>query len=716
MSQPQSNQAQTSQAQSSPNRLQKIIFVLFNFLFILTPFAFSAVNEELFEFNKMLLVYGFSVLIGFFWMLRTIRQKKIIFSRTKLDLPLLLFLLSQILATVFSIHPRTSIFGYYTRFHGGLLSTLAYIFLYYALVSNLSKKQITSLLKSSLLTAAGVSLYAILEHFGHSPSCLLITGQFDVNCWRQDVQQRVFATLGQPNWLAGYLIGLLPLSLIWALKKYRFLFISILLFSALIFTQSRSGLLGLSLGFLIVLLGFLGEARRILDPSTYLWRKRLLIVICSLVGLALVFGTAFTPSLLQLGQKITHQTQPTQASPSETDLASPLYRGTGSGKIRQIVWWGAIKIWQSYPLFGSGVETFAYSYYQDRPLAHNLVSEWDFLYNKAHNEWLNYLATTGLFGLGSYLLLLGAAGWSGWQAAKTAQGSLLQSVNLALLAGLGAISASNFLGFSTVTVTLIMFLLLAALVSLNDLVKPISSPDSKIKFSGKDLVLIAPLALISLHLLLNVWQIWSTDYIFTQGKRLIEQGEYTQGVSQLEKAVSLRPRLGLLHDELAETYAKIAAQLAQLDQAEAAQDFATLAIKESDLAIRLNPVHLNFYQTRYRVFSHLSLIDPAYLTEANDALEAAKQLAPTHPKLPFHQASIKLAQKDQQTAIKLLKQAVSMRPNYIKARYKLAQTYHETGQLELAKQQYQAILELIPSDTNVQQLLSDLEKEISNEN
>ena len=40
-------------------------------------------------------------------------------------------------------------------------------------------------------------------------------------------------------------------------------------------------------------------------------------------------------------------------------------------------------------------------------MGHNLTSEWDFLYNKAHNEYLNYLATTGLFGLGSYLLFIG---------------------------------------------------------------------------------------------------------------------------------------------------------------------------------------------------------------------------------------------------------------------------------------------------------------------
>ena len=56
-----------------------------------------------------------------------------------------------------------------------------------------------------------------------------------------------------------------------------------------------------------------------------------------------------------------------------------------------------------YPLFGTGVETFAYSYGFVRPIAHNLTSEWDYVYNKAHNEYFNYLALTGFLGLGAYL-------------------------------------------------------------------------------------------------------------------------------------------------------------------------------------------------------------------------------------------------------------------------------------------------------------------------
>src|SRR5690606_34366285 len=101
------------------------------------------------------------------------------------------------------------------------------------------------------------------------------------------------------------------------------------------------------------------------------------------------FGTSFAqldsltlPSLMANEQ--------TQSTPSPVIPSTPEAPGGGtdSGKIRQIVWQGAVDIWKANPVFGSGVETFAYAYYLHRPADHNLTSEWDYLYNKAHNEYL----------------------------------------------------------------------------------------------------------------------------------------------------------------------------------------------------------------------------------------------------------------------------------------------------------------------------------------
>src|SRR5262249_48899139 len=153
-------------------------------------------------------VYAGTIIIALAWANICILEKKIIWKRTIFDIPILLFLGSQILSTIFSMNIHTSLFGYYSRFNGGLFSVFSYIFLYYMFVTFVSPKQIKNYI-SSLITGGILSaLYAFPEHFGHSPSCLIFSGKFDDACWVQDVKTRVFGTFGQPNWLAAY-IGML---------------------------------------------------------------------------------------------------------------------------------------------------------------------------------------------------------------------------------------------------------------------------------------------------------------------------------------------------------------------------------------------------------------------------------------------------------------------------------------------------------------------------
>ena len=124
------------------NFLQNVIAWLFTALFFWVPLFFTPLNSELFEFNKIILVYSFTALITGAWTARMILQKKLIFKRSFLDIPLVLFLISQFSSTLLSIDPHTSIFGYYSRFNGGLLSTISYLLMYWAFVANCDIKDV----------------------------------------------------------------------------------------------------------------------------------------------------------------------------------------------------------------------------------------------------------------------------------------------------------------------------------------------------------------------------------------------------------------------------------------------------------------------------------------------------------------------------------------------------------------------------------------------
>src|SRR3989338_1711112 len=94
--------------------LDKIITYSFYALFFLTPLFWTSLNYELFEYNKMILTYGITVIIVGAWLLKSINDKRLTINRTPLDIPLLLFLAANILSTIFSIDPHTSIWGYYS--------------------------------------------------------------------------------------------------------------------------------------------------------------------------------------------------------------------------------------------------------------------------------------------------------------------------------------------------------------------------------------------------------------------------------------------------------------------------------------------------------------------------------------------------------------------------------------------------------------------------
>src|ERR1051326_1891791 len=97
---------------------QRILRWAFYILFFLTPLVFTPFNHELFEYNKMMLVYGLTAVITTTWLIKMINAKLLMINRTPLDIPIILFLISQILSTIFSIDPHTSWWGYYSRSNG----------------------------------------------------------------------------------------------------------------------------------------------------------------------------------------------------------------------------------------------------------------------------------------------------------------------------------------------------------------------------------------------------------------------------------------------------------------------------------------------------------------------------------------------------------------------------------------------------------------------
>lgn len=719
--------------------MRPLMRLWFHLLLLVTPFVFTAINDELFEFNKMLAVYVATIAVTATWAVWSLRAKKLIWRSHPL-LPFMgLFLLSQILSTVFSMHFPTSIFGYYSRFHGGLLSTISYLLLAQVAISTLEKSDIRPLVRSALWSMTAVCLYAIPEHFGFSPSCLLITGEANVACWVQDVQNRVFATFGQPNWLAAYLLVMIPLA-IWyfltsevgqAISKRKnenlawsgllqwwpagSLFLALL---TLIFTKSRSGELGLIVGLSVFGVALaLGWWRQRKEVGQFFRQKTRAIggVIAALLLPALIFGFMWWPGLesqlLGTATRATSLTAPSQGTQLENG-------GTDSGRIRWIVWQGALKVWQRYPVLGSGVETFAYSYYQDRLREHNDISEWDFLYNKAHNEFLNFLATTGALGLASYVGLLAASSWiifkTGlWDKSANNELRLAAAAWLAAIAGL---SVSNFFGFSTVMVSVLLFLLPAwwLVMQRKDQEKSHSASSvqawEELDWFGWSAV--AMISLLALWSIIQVSLMWRNDHLLAVSKASLAAGQSQEAYTSVLRLTERAPGEALFWEQRALT-------MAQLAVGTLSQDASTAAVLAQDAELstqnmlRLNPVHLNLWKSRVRVLLYLSTVDESYLDQAVDSLHRARQLSPTDSKLTYNLALVHETLEQVDEADQWYRATLELRPGYEAARNSYAQMLETAGKPEAALEQYRYILtELNPSAPEALDRVASLEAQL----
>ena len=727
----------------------RIIEYFFYLLIFSVPLYFSSSTSELFEFNKLWVTFGITIIIVAAWIIKMVVERKFKIQRTLLDIPIGLFLLSQIISTIASIDPHTSIWGYYSRFNGGLLSIITYILLYYAFVSNLLDiKYVKRILKASLVSGFIVALWGIPSHFGYDPTCLLFRGTFDVSCWTADFQPkiRIFSTLGQPDWMAAYLAILIPVSIAFSIQSAKakirqnkvvkgivgffksfwlsiiYLLLAVFFYLDLLYTSSRSGALAIWFSLVIFAASYFWIQRKTLKKAgvrkifklhwNVLFILIIVIVITFFEGDRLGFFGRFTYQ--GLTQRIASLTK-TGEQPKSAPIKQPApqahvteFGGTDSSKIRAIVWTGALKVWQNYPLFGSGVETFAFSYYQFRPASHNLTSEWNFLYNKAHNEYLNYMATTGTFGILTYLSIIFLFIWivfsKGFNKLRLKEIDEERLLTLGLVSSFVSILITNFFGFSVVMVNIYFFLIPGfTLILLNLInsekkfgfektakVSDIKAKSFKLEKGAKlgtiSMLFILIIIAVSGYFIYKLYIFREADKAYALGYNLDRAQQYQQAYSYLHNGFALRPGEPVFADEMAYNDAVMAVLVLQQDQqqpstqsAEIAQKLAQEAVTTGTKVVGDHPNNIVFWKTQTRIYYTLAQVDPQYLPLALESIKKASLLAPTDANI-YYNLGVLYGQNGQiDNAIKALKKTTELKSDYRDAYYALGIFYHQAA-------------------------------------
>ena len=643
----------------------------------MTPFLFTFFNSELFEIPKMYFIYLTTVSIIFLHLINWIKGNVPLFKKNFINIFFLLFLISQIICTITSIDFHTSLFGYYSRLNGGLLSIISYFLLFICLLPYLDQKQKSHIIDTSLISGFIVSLYGILEHFG-----------IDKNLWVQDVQSRVFSTLGQPNWLAAYLAILLPLSLYKYIDslsqknrilKTTYLVLNICLFTCLLFTKSKSGILATIISlFIFFLLKIIYDLK---NKVLFLNLKSYTIILIFLVLSLTIANPIKNLVLPQQSKNITSE-----------NLKSNILI-TPSSDIRKIVWKGSIDLFKKFPILGTGVETFAYSYYWTRPIEHNLTSEWDFLYNKAHNEYLNYLATTGLVGFIPYILLILAVLFLLIKNSIRNQKLEIRNLSIALLSSYISILITNAAGFSVVIVSLYFFLL------------PVISNDCKPKHPTKNhprlKYFIPVLFILFFTLTKNIIYSYIADIYFARFESSNSRQEYQLAYQYISKSNILRPREPNYLMSLATATAKMAVLTKD-------QSYVDQAINLSSLVTKISPTNINYLKLQAQIYYYLSTIDTQYFIKTVESMLQASKLAPTDAKIPYSLGQFLESVELLDDAVYYYQQAIDLKPNYDHAYFTLGKIYYDQKKYDLAKKNLELNLLYAPTNSEAQELLKKI--------
>ena len=336
-------------------------------LFVL-PLAYSWNTYDHYIVPKLLVARLLVVGLLFLFIARALIARSLVLKRTPLDWPLLAFVASAVLSTVFAENLNVAVFGIYSRYDG-LLTILTYAALLWLAVQTLrgpadARKLLWVLLAGGYLVAA----IAIVQSVKDS----LTLGVF----------VPASGTLGQKNVLGAFLALICPLAYgeLVAARSWgaRLLAANALTVYglALFLSFSRSAWVAVALAAIVVGLGVRGPGLR--------------IAIASVAGI--VLGTIAIALLAQTGG----------LQPQRADL--------GEFGDRPAVYRDSLHLIASRPLAGYGPDNFGLVF--PRFESTDLHQQWD----KAHAETLQIAATQGVVGLAAYLFILAAfvrAFWRG---------------------------------------------------------------------------------------------------------------------------------------------------------------------------------------------------------------------------------------------------------------------------------------------------------------
>lgn len=233
---------------------------------VTVPLFFNIYTARTFEPDKITLLRSIVGIMVLAWIIMVVEQgigntdnASVSWSerirrwvKLPLFLPTLLLVLIYIISTIFSISPKVSLWGSYQRLQG-TYSALSYIVVFALMAGTMrARSQVDRLITVIIITSVPVGLYGIIQRYGLDPLP-----------WAGDVTRRVASNMGNPIFVASYLIMIIPVTLSRLIESMAsiikeekaswghtilaalYIFVLAIQVIAVLFSQSRGPMLGM---------------------------------------------------------------------------------------------------------------------------------------------------------------------------------------------------------------------------------------------------------------------------------------------------------------------------------------------------------------------------------------------------------------------------------------------------------------------------------------
>lgn len=366
-----------------------------------------------YSFDELALKTNFLALISLvllaLWILECAWERRIVWLRTPLDLPIALYLLWNLLSV------RWTSYEYAALSQTG--KYLSYALFYFLIVSHVREPRQVQRLVGAVFGAAFLTgVYGVLQYVG-----------LDWMNW-QSGDVRVISSFGNATFFAGHLVLLLPLGINFCLGAQRhearmgWASLVGLLYFCLLATYTRAAWLGLAGGLVVDAVLLYGRRRPGRGSATAL---------AALAGVVLIVTTIVAASgPYSLSRRLVSSFQMDESNVQ-----------------RKMAWDGAWGVFRDHPLLGTGAGTLMHHIpeHLDPEFYNTGVSLW---VAHAHNEFLEQAADTGIIGLGLFVWMLAAFVFLAWRVGRRASSRTARYVAAGSLAGLLAFMAQNMAGVS----------------------------------------------------------------------------------------------------------------------------------------------------------------------------------------------------------------------------------------------------------------------------